>query len=451
MAYRYPDTAVLYRRLDRPFPKVVRGEGSRLFDESGKDYLDGSGGAYVANLGHGIPEIVDQVAEQIRRVAYVSGMAFTNDAVEGLAAELKTLTIGDLDKFYFLTSGSDAVEAALKLARQYWVETGKPGKHKIIALSPGYHGNTMLALSASARRHYKVMFKEWLTPVVQVPAPYAYRCDCGGAPACPRCTGRLVEEAILAEGPDSVAAFIGETVGGSSTGASVPRDEYWRAVREACSRHGVLWIADEVLCGSGRTGTWTAVEQYGVVPDIMTMGKGISGGYAALAAVVTSERILDPIARSSGAVIHAQTFTHTPMMCAAGLAAVRYIKKHDLVTRCRMMGGRLHDLLAPFRSHPLVGDIRGRGLLAGIEFVADQATRAAYPRRLKVAERVTDAALDAGLVVWPNVGQADGTDGDLVCLAPPFVVTDAELDEMIARFGRALGVVHQSLSQGEPE
>ena len=446
MAYRYPDTAVLYRKLDRIFSKVVRGEGSRLFDESGKDYLDGSGGAYVANLGHGIPEIVDQVAEQIRQVAYVSGMAFTNDAVEDLAAELETLTVGDLDKFYFLTSGSDAVEAALKLARQYWVETGKPAKHKIIALTPGYHGNTMLALSASARKHYQVMFKEWLTPVVQVPAPYGYRCDCAGAPACPRCTGRLVEEAIVAEGPETVAAFIGETVGGSSTGASVPRDEYWRAIRDVCSRHGVLWIADEVLCGAGRTGTWTAVEQYGVVPDIMTMGKGISGGYAALAAVVTSERILDPIATSSGSVIHAQTFTHTPMMCAAGLAAVRYIKKHDLIARCRTMGGRLHQALAPLRSHPLVGDIRGRGLLAGIEFVADRETKAPYPRKLKVAERVTDAALEAGLVIWPNVGQADGTNGDLVCLAPPFVVTDAEMDEMIARFGRALDAAYQSLS-----
>ena len=161
-------------------------------------------------------------------------MAFTNDAVEDLAAELETLTVGDLDKFYFLTSGSDAVEAALKLARQYWVETGKPAKHKIIALTPGYHGNTMLALSASARKHYQVMFKEWLTPVVQVPAPYGYRCDCAGAPACPRCTGRLVEEAIVAEGPETVAAFIGETVGGSSTGASVPRDEYWRAIRDVC-------------------------------------------------------------------------------------------------------------------------------------------------------------------------------------------------------------------------
>ncbi len=438
MTYRYPETAVLYRKLTRTFPRIVRGQGSRLFDETGKEYLDGSGGAYVANLGHGVAEVVAEVADQIQRVAYVSGLTFTNDAVEALAAELAPLSPGDLDKFMFLTSGSDAVEAALKLARQYWVETGFPGKHKIIALAPGYHGNTMLALAASARKHYQTLFKEWLVPVVQMPAPYRYRCDCGDGADCPRCTGRLLEEVIAREGADSIAVFVGETIGGSSTGASVPRPEYWRTIRDICTRHRILWLADEVLVGSGRTGTWTAVERYGVVPDLLTLGKGISGGYAPLAAVVAPERILDPIARGSGGVLHAQTFTHTPMVCAAGLAAVRYLKRHDLLARCRRMGAVLHERLGPFRDHPLVGDIRGRGLLAGIEFVADRATRAPFPRAAKIAETFTDLAQDEGLVVWPNVGQADGTNGDLVCLAPPFVVTDEELDEMMIRFGRAL-------------
>ena len=438
MTYRYPESAVLYRNLNRTMPLIVRGSGPWLYDADGKDYLDGSGGAYVANLGHGVAEVVDAVAEQVRKVAYLNGMAFTNQAVEELAEELKAISIGDLDKFYFLTSGSDAVEAALKLARQYWYETGRKSKHKIIALAPGYHGNTMLALSASARQHYRTMFKEWLIPVVQIPAPYAYRCGCDGDPVCPRCTGRLLEETILREGPDSVAAFIAEPIGGSSTGASAPRPEYWRTVRDICTKYQVLWVADEVLVGAGRTGTWTAIEQYGVVPDLMTMGKGISGGYAALAAVVAPERLLDPIARTSGGVIHAQTFTHTPMMCAAGLAAVRYIKRHNLVERCRVMGESLQQKLARFKDHPLVGDVRGRGLLAGIEFVANKGTRAAFPRAARVAETFVDLALDEGLVVWPNVGQADGTVGDLVCLAPPFIVTDGELDEILARFGRAL-------------
>jgi adenosylmethionine-8-amino-7-oxononanoate aminotransferase len=439
MTYQYPDTNVLYRKLTRPFPKIVRGEGVFLYDDTGKRYLDGSGGAYVANLGHGIPEVVDLVADQIRKVAFVSGSAFTNEAVERLADELGPLCPAGLDKFYFLTSGSDANEAALKLARQYWVESGRPSKHKLIALAPGYHGNTMLALSVSAREHNKVFFKEWLTPVVRMPAPYAYRCECGGsAPDCPRCTGRILEEIIDREGADTIAAIIGETVGGSSTGASVPRAEYWSTIREICTRRDVLWIADEVLVGAGRTGTFTAVEQYGAVPDVLVLGKGISGGYAALAAVVTSERLLEPIARGSGGLLHAQTFTHTPMMCAAGLAAIRYLAEHDLVARSRTMGAIMLGKLAVLAKHPLVGDIRGRGLLAGIEFVLDRATKAPFPRSRKVAELVTDIALDLGLAVWPNVGQADGTNGDLVCVAPPFVISEAELDLMVTILGEAL-------------
>jgi adenosylmethionine-8-amino-7-oxononanoate aminotransferase len=439
MTYRYPETAVFYRKLTKAFPKVVRGEGCYLIDAEGKRYLDGSGGAYVANLGHGVPEVADEVAEQIRRVAYVSGAAFTNDAVEGLAAELAPLMPGDLNKLYFLTSGSDAVEAALKLARQYWVEVGRPSKHKIVALSPAYHGNTLLALSVSAREHYRAWFREWLTPVVQMPAPYPYRCECGGAASgCPRCTGTLLDEVISREGADTVAAFIGEAVGGSSTGASVPRDVYWRNVREICTRHQVLWIDDEILVGAGRTGTWTAIEQYGVVPDLLVLGKGISGGYAPLAAVAAPERLLDPLARGSGALQHAQTFSHTPMACAAGLAAVRYLVRHRLVERCREMGPMFRTKLATLAGLTPVGDIRGRGLLAGIEFVADRATKRPFPRDRRFAERFTDAAQAAGLIVWPNVGHADGANGDLVCLAPPFIITEAEMDEMVTLFRTAL-------------
>jgi adenosylmethionine-8-amino-7-oxononanoate aminotransferase len=438
MPHAYPDTAVFYRRLTRAFPRVVRGEGCWLYDEAGKRYLDASGGAYVASLGHGVSEVAEAVAAQVRRVAYVSGAAFTNDAVEDLAAELAPLLPGDLDKLYFLTSGSDAVEAALKLARQYWVETGRPAKHRVVSLAPGYHGNTLLALSVSAREHYRRLFGDWLVPVLRLPAPYAYRCGCAGAADCPRCTGALLEELFRREGADTIAAFIGETVGGSSTGASVPRPEYWRTVRDACTRHGVLWIADEVLCGAGRTGTWTAVEQYGAVPDILVMGKGLSGGYAPLAAVAAPRRLLDPIARGSGALNHAQTFSHTPMACAAGLAAVRHLRARGLVDRCRAMGAVLHHRLRALADLPAVGDVRGRGLLAGIEFVADKATRAPFPRARRFAEAFTDAAQDEGLIVWPNVGQADGTDGDLVCLAPPFVIDEAEIDELVRRFGAAL-------------
>ncbi len=437
--HRYPDSHVFYRKLGHEYPKIVRGEGCWLIDERGKRYLDAVGGAYVANLGHANPEIADAMARQARQFGYLSGTMFTHDPVEELAAELADTLPGDLSKLYFLSSGSEAVEAALKLARQYWVERGRPSKQRIIALAPGYHGSTLLALSVSAREAYKAMFRPWLVDVHRIPAPYAYRCECGGQSAsCPVCSGNVLEAAIRQLGADQVAAFIAEPVGGSSTGGSTPRSEYFARVREICDRYDVLFIADEILCGAGRTGTWWAIEPYGVVPDIMTMGKGISGGYAALSAVAAPERIIDVIAQGSGNFMHAQTFSHHPVACAAGVAAVRQLKAKGLVERCARMGRALHERLAPLAQLPHVGDVRGRGLLAGIEFVEDKGTRAPFPRAARFAESFAEAALDAGLTVWPNVGHADGTSGDLAMIAPPFIITDDEIGEIVSRFTTAL-------------
>ena len=438
-SYGDPDSHVLYRKLTREYPRIVRGEGCYLYDAEGRRYLDGSGGAFVANLGHGVGEIADAIGAQARRLAYVSGMAFTHDPVEELAAEIAALSPGDLDLVYPLASGSEAVEAALKLARQYWVEVGRPAKHKIVTLFPGYHGNTLLALSASAREHYKTYFREWLVDVVRVPAPYQYRCECGGlSPFCPTCSGEALETALVEEDPETVAALIAEPVGGSSTGASVPPPQYWRRVREVCDRHEVLLIADEVLTGAGRTGTWSALEPYDVVPDLMTLGKGIAGGYVPLSAVVAPRRLVDVIARGSGAVLHAQTFSHHATLCAGGVAAIRYLRDHGLVRRCAVIGTAFHQRLAALRELPAVGDVRGRGLLAGIEFVADKSTRAPFPRAVRFAERFAAAALEAGLVVWPNVGQADGINGDIAMLAPPFVISEDQLDELVHLFTVAL-------------
>ncbi|MBI4425482.1 MAG: aspartate aminotransferase family protein [Elusimicrobia bacterium] len=447
---RYPDSPVFYRKLTRSFPTIVRGEGCWLVDDTGKRYLDASGGAFVANVGHGVQELADAIGAQAARVAYVNGTAFTTPAAEELAAELVKLGPRGLDKYYFLGSGSEAVEAALKLARQYWAERGKPRKTKLIARTPGYHGNTLLALSASARPHYKAAFGGWLVDVAMIPAPYPYRCPCRGeAPDCPACSGSALEDAIRREGADTVCAFIAEPIGGSSTGASVPRPDYYRRVRELCDEHQVLFIADEVLTGAGRTGTWTALEAYGVTPDILTLGKGLSGGYVPLSAVAAGRKLVDTLAAGSGALNHAQTFSHNPVACAAGLAAVRHIARHKLVERCRAMGETLHAKLAALRSLPAVGDVRGRGLLAGVELVEDKASRRPFPRALKVAETFTEAALEEGLVVWPNVGQAGG-DGDLLMIAPPFVVAESELDELVVRFSRALERTFQRLKLHTP-
>jgi adenosylmethionine-8-amino-7-oxononanoate aminotransferase len=434
-----PDSHVFYRKLTRRYPRIVRGEGCYLFDDAGRRYLDGCGGAFVANLGHGVAEIAAAIGEQARTLAYVNGTAFTHGPVEELAAEIARLSPGDLDLVYPLGSGSEAVEAALKLARQYWVESGRKDKRKIVTLAPSYHGNTLLALSASARPHYSALFGDWLVEVVRAAAPDGYRCTCrGAAPYCAGCGGAAVEEAILRAGPNSVAAFIAEPVGGSSTGATVPPPGYWERVRQACDRHEVLLIADEILTGAGRTGTWSALEPVGVVPDIMTLGKGIAGGYAPLSAVVTSRAIADVLARGSGALAHAQTFSHHPVLCAAGVATLRYLRERRLIERSAEMGRLLHRRLTELRELPLVGDVRGRGLLAGIEFVADPETRAPLPRSAAFAETFTQAALDAGLVVWPNIGHADGRNGDLVMLAPPFVVTEDQIDEMMELLTRAL-------------
>jgi adenosylmethionine-8-amino-7-oxononanoate aminotransferase len=247
-----------------------------------------------------------------------------------------------------------------------------------------------------------------------------------------------LEEAILKEGEETVAAFIAEPVGGSSTGAAVPRPGYYKRVREICDRHRVLFIADEVLTGAGRTGKWAAIEHFGARPDIMTFGKGISGGYVPLSAVVTSREILDPIAKASGAFKHAQTFSHTPVICAAGAAALRYIKQHGLVERAAKAGQTLQARLGALKALPGVGDVRGLGMLAGVEFVCDKASRAPYPRGLKFAETFVEKAQEAGLVVWPNVGHADGDNGDLVMLAPPFTISEAEIGTMVSLFKTAL-------------
>jgi adenosylmethionine-8-amino-7-oxononanoate aminotransferase len=439
MSLRYPSSHVLYRKLTRDYPRIVRGEGCYLFADDGRRYLDGSGGAYVVNVGHGVSEIADALACQASRVAYVNGTAFTHDAVEEFARQLAALCPGDLDLVYPLASGSEAVEAAMKLARQYWFESGRADKHRILALTPSYHGNTLLALSSSSRAQYQAPYREWLVDVPRAPAFYPYRCSCQGvSPLCRDCTGDAIEDAIVREGAGSIAALVAEPVGGSSSGASVPGEGYWKRVREICDRHEVLLIADEILTGAGRTGTWSASESYGIVPDIMVLGKGIAGGYVPLSAVVAPRRLIDAIADGSGAVLHAQTFSHHATLCAAGVATIKYLKENRLVERCARVGAVLRTRLQPLRSLPCVGDVRGKGLLAGIEFVQDKDTRASFPRAARFAETFAAAALDLGLIVWANAGQlGDGT-GDLAMLAPPFVIEEDQIDEMVALLTRAL-------------
>jgi adenosylmethionine-8-amino-7-oxononanoate aminotransferase len=445
---------VFYRKLGVELPVIVRAEGVYLYDDRGTRYLDACGGAMVASIGHGVAEIAEAIAQQCKQVAYVNGTAFTTQPVEQLADALAARAPEGVDMAYFLSSGSEAVEAALKLARQYHVERGDLDRRTVIARTPGYHGNTMLALSASARPHYRAVYAPWLVDVMMIDAPYPYRAASTDDPAM---TGAALEEAILEADPDTVAAFIAEPIGGSSTGASVPPPGYYARIREICDKYGVLFIADEVLTGVGRTGTFFALEHFRdarggpVVPDIITLGKGLNGGYAPLSAMLAKRTLVETVGRGPfHGLVHAQTYSHHAVSSAAALAVLRYIEKHKLVERAATVGQTLQSALRTLADDAsladLVGDVRGIGMLAAVEFVADRATKVPFPRAQHVAEQVVARAREHGLVLWPNVGHADGVNGDLVLIAPPLTITQEQIGELVEKLRATLRDVAGSIA-----
>jgi len=438
-AYQYPKGNVLYRNLQRAFPLIKYGRGAYLYDLEGKKYLDGSGGAAVVNIGHGVKEIADALSMQASKVAYLSGVQFTHVPVEKLAEQVAEFLPFPEAKVYFLTSGSEAIEASIKLARQYWVETGKTRKYKVISRKPSYHGNTLAALSLSARKHYQETFKPMLLQTHKIPAPYCYRCPWGKAyPTCQVKCAHELEKEIQKLGRDHVSAFITEVIGGSSTGASVPPPEYFPIIRKICDKYEVLLITDEVMTGIGRTGKWLASDHFDLVPDIVVLGKGLTSGYVPLSAVASKKSLVDALFKRGKSYLHAQTFAHHPVGCAAAMATLHYLRKNELIHNCARMGAALFKKLSVLRSRPHLGDIRGRGLLIGLELVKDQKKKTPFPRAKKYVESFIAACLEKGLVLWPNVGHADGTNGDLVLVAPPFIITDKEVSLIEERLESAL-------------
>ncbi|HEX4954927.1 MAG TPA: aspartate aminotransferase family protein [Thermoanaerobaculia bacterium] len=436
MAHRFPEGHVFYRRLDRAYPLAVRAEGAWIVDEEGRRYLDASGGAAVANLGHDLGDLAEAVAAEIRTLGYVNGTQFTHRAVEELSAELCAVMPGDLDFAYFLSSGSEAIEAAVKLARQFWLEAGRPEKWKVISRVPSYHGNTLAALALSGREHYRRIYGPLLLPFPRIPAPDPYR-DAAG----PGTTGEALEAEILRQGPETVAAFVAEPIGGAAGGAVVPPPGYWPRVAEVCRRHDVLLIADEVLCGMGRTGRWLAAEHFDLVPDVVVLGKGLNAGAVPLSALVVRRGIVEALAAGSGAFNHAQTYSHHPALCAAGLATVRRLKGERLVERAAALEAQLFAALEGVAAHPRVGQVRGRGMLAALEFVADRATGEPFPRSRRVTERVVEQAFANGLILWSNTGHVDGERGDLVLVAPPLDIEPAEIQEIGRRLELTLSEI----------
>lgn len=424
----YPDGNVLLRHLGREYPIIERGEGPYLFDQSGKRWFDASGGALVISVGHGNREIADAMHAQLKKVGYVNGMQFTSEPTESLARTLCERAPKGLGRAFFLGSGSEAIEAAIKFARQLWVERGQPERARIIARTPGYHGNTLFALSASARAHYKKFFGPLLHDVIMIDAPYEYRPKGDAA-----WYAAQLERAIADHGASSIAAFLFEPVIGSSAGASMPPPGYFEAVSTVCRQHGILMIADEVLCGMGRTGTLFASEHFHLEPDLLVLGKGLGGGYAPLSAVLVRDAHVQELKQGSGSFMHAQTYLQAPMMTAAGVAVLAYFDRHGVLDNAARVGARLQRKLRD-EVLPLdhVGHVAGVGMLAGVELVLDKATKKPFDRAQKKAEGFVQHCFDHGLIVWPNTGQADGINGDLVMIGPALTCTDAQIDELVA-------------------
>jgi adenosylmethionine-8-amino-7-oxononanoate aminotransferase len=423
---------VVYRHMAHAHPLAVRGEGVYLWDTDGKRYIDGSGGAAVANIGHGVAEVAQAMAEQAANVAYVHGTMFTTDALETHSERLAALVPMPGPRFYYMTSGSEAVETAIKFARQVQIARGEPTREVIISRWASYHGATLGTLAVTGRSRMRIPFAPLFRDQPHIVPPYCYRCPFGATyPACDLACARALEAEILRQGPERVAAFIAESVSGATLGAVVPPQGYWPLVRQICDRYGVLLIADEVMAGLGRTGRWFAIEHFGVQPDMITMGKGVTGGYFPLSVTAVRGTDVERIRQVHGDFVHGGTFSHHAVGAAVGLAVLRYVQENDLVTASAVKGKMLGEkLVAALGGLSCVGDVRGIGLLWGVEFVADRVTKVPFPPAARFARRVADTAFDNGLIVYAGTGCADGMNGDLVLIAPPFIISEAEMDEV---------------------
>ena len=441
MPMNQPTTRILHRQMARKLPLAVGGLGMHLIDVQGRRYIDASGGAAVSCLGHGHPEVLFAMHAQLDKLAYAHTSFFTTEVAEELAEMLVQDAPAGTSHAYFVSGGSEAVEAALKMARQYFVEIGQPQRRHFIARRQSYHGNTLGALAVGGNAWRRAQFAPLLVEVTHVAPCYEYRDRLDGESA--EAYGqRLVAElgeAIQRLGGDSVIAFVAETVGGATQGAVTPVPGYLRGVRELCSRHGILLILDEVMCGMGRCGTLHACQAEGVVPDLLVIAKGLGGGYQPIGAVLAQAHVVGAFAKGSGMFQHGHTYIGHAMACAAALAVQRVIRRDGLVQRVQQQGQGLRQRLqAAFGQHPQVGDIRGRGLFQAIELVVDRASKAPFDPALKLHARIKAAAMAEGLMVYPMGGTIDGRQGDHVLLAPPFIVSDDELDLIVQRLARAV-------------
>ena len=439
---------VLHRNLNQDYPIAAKGDGPYIVDREGRRYLDASGGAGVSCLGHSDEAVAQAIKNQVSQLAYAHTSFFTSDPMEQLADFLIERAPAGLDSVYFVSGGSESVEAALKLARQYFVEIGQPQRKHLIARRQSYHGNTLGALATGGNAWRRQQFEPLLINVSHVSPCYAYRDQ--QLAETPEAMGiRLaaeLEEEILRLGAENVMAFVAEPVVGATLGAVTAVPGYFRRIREVCDRYGVLLILDEVMCGMGRTGSLFAAAQEGITADLITIAKGLGAGYQPIGATLVSQRIRDAIANGSGFFQHGHTYIGHATACAAALAVQQTIEARDLLTRVNVLGEGLKARLNErFADHAHVGDIRGRGLFQGLELVADRDSKRPFDPTLKLHARLKKAAMAEGLMCYPMGGTLDGRQGDHILLAPPFILQESHLDELTARLGRAIDTTLASL------
>jgi adenosylmethionine-8-amino-7-oxononanoate aminotransferase len=432
---------IIHRSLKGTLPVAVSGRGMTLTDSTGKEYLDASGGAAVSCLGHQHPEVLAAMKSQIDKLAYAHTGFFTTEVAEELADTLIASAPEGIGHVYMVSGGSEAMEAALKMARQYFVEIGQPQRTTFIARRQSYHGNTLGALAVGGNEWRRRQFAPILIDVGRVSPCYEYR-DRKEGEAPEQYSARLAAELegeIQRIGPDRVIAFVAETVVGATMGAVPATPGYFKRVREVCDRHGILFIADEVMCGMGRTGTLHAVEQEGVAPDLMAIAKGLGGGYQPVGAVLASTKIVDAFRKGSGMFQHGHTYIGHAVGAAAALAVQKILRRDRLVERAKSSGEYLaRRLCHALGEHPHVGDIRGRGLFMAVELVEDRASKRTFDPALKLHAKVKAEAMQRGLMCYPMGGTIDGQRGDHVLLAPPFIATEAELDQVVERLAAAI-------------
>lgn len=431
----------------REYRTARRAEGIRIWDTDGREYIDADSGAIsVISIGHGVAEVAEAMAEQAARLAYVHDVQFQHETAEELAAAVARFAPGSLNRTAFVSGGSEAVESAVKLVRNYHVLRGRDSKHVVLSRARSYHGATLFALSIGGVPHRQKPYLPYMRDCTQVVAPYCYRCPLGlEYPACDNACATDLERAILEVGPENVSAFISEPIVAAAGPGITPQPSYYERIREVCDRHEVVMICDEVVTGWGRTGRNFGIEHWGVEPDVIVTAKGLSGGYAPLGAVIMSDAIAETFIGANSSLVHDLTYGAHPVSCAAGLAVLRIIERDHLVENAAVQGeylfGRLHEMA---ESQSLIGDIRGKGLLVAIELVADRATGRPAPVELELTRKLHLACQERGLMIYPGAG-TDGVAGDQVLISPPLTVTHEDIDEIVDRLTPALNDVARLL------